>query len=265
MTTSQNGWPASSSKAAIGIVDAIAPGTSVNFPQGVKNGDVKTVLMYVAQQFNETVEKLKDGTCWGYDYRPIAGSKTYSNHASGTAVDFNADQHPQGKHGTFSAKQVSAIQEIIKYCDGAVRWGGSYSGTVDEMHFEINTNAAGVAKLAVKIQGHASGNPTNPTLLTVDGELGEKTITRWQQVMKTPVDGVISHPSDLVKAVQTKLNASVTKGLAVDGEGINQDGKHTQTAEWLQRYCKTPVDGVISTPVSEVIKAVQRKLNAGSF
>lgn len=265
MTTSQNGWPASSNKESIGVVDAVAPGTSVSFPQGVKGGDVKTILMYVAQQFHETVEPLKDGECWGYDYRSISGSKTVSNHGSGTAIDFNASEHPMGKKGTFTAKQVAAIHEIIKYCDAAVRWGGDYSGRLDEMHFEINTDAAGVAKLATKIAGHAGGASTNPTLLVVDGMLGPNTIKAWQHIMKTTVDGEISHPSDLVKAVQTKLKNTVGKALDVDGEGINQNGKHTVTVEWLQRYCKTPVDGVISTTASEVVKAVQRKLNAGSF
>lgn len=260
MTTSQNGWPASTNKTAIGIVDAVCPNSDVNFPQGVKSGDVKTVLMYVADQFNKTVEPLVAGHCWGYDYKKIEGSLTVSNHASGTAIDLNAPAHPMGRAGTFNTAKVAAIRNIIRYCEGVVRWGGDYSGRKDEMHFEINTDSAGVSRLAHKIS-----QAGDHTLLVVDGVLGENTIKRWQQVMKTGVDGVISHPSDLVKAVQQRLKETVDKALVVDGEGVAQNGKHTITAEWLQRYLKVPVDGVISTPTSEAIKAVQRRLNTGTF
>lgn len=64
MTTSQNGWPASQSKAAIGIVNPTVAG--VDFPGGVRGGDAGFVLMYVAEQFHRTVEALHDGWCWGY-------------------------------------------------------------------------------------------------------------------------------------------------------------------------------------------------------
>lgn len=102
--------------------------------------------------------------------------------------------------------------------------------------------------------------------LEVDGELGPKTIRRWQQVMGTPVDGVISpERSDLVVAVQRKLKSTVDSALNIDGQGIYQNGKVYRTAFALQRYLKTPVDGRISTPTSQVIKALQRRLNEGKF
>ena len=108
--------------------------------------------------------------------------------------------------------------------------------------------------------------PSPLVKLTVDGELGPKTIARWQQVMKTPVDGVISSPnSSLVRAVQTRLKATVDSRLVVDGDGIHQDNKFYKTAGALQRYLKSPVDGVISAPVSTVIKALQRRLNENRF
>jgi hypothetical protein len=107
-------------------------------------------------------------------------------------------------------------------------------------------------------------NPA-PAKLLVDGELGANTIKRWQTVMGTPADGVISHPSDLVKAVQRKLNTMLPhEKLEVDGEGINQDGKITATVTVLQKYLGTPVDGRLTSP-SDAIKAVQTRLNAGHF
>lgn len=164
MTTSQNGWSASSDKSAIGIESPQVPGTSVSFPQGIRKGDVTTVLMYVASQFSKTVEPLRAGQCWGYDYKGISGSTDLSNHASGTALDFNAPSHPMGSRGTFGPSQVTAIRAILNYCEGAVRWGGDYDGRKDEMHFEINANAATVARIAAKIKGTSTSQPPTGVL-----------------------------------------------------------------------------------------------------
>jgi len=105
-----------------------------------------------------------------------------------------------------------------------------------------------------------------PGLLVVDGILGPNTIRRWQQIMGTKVDGVISTPySQLVAKVQMKLKATVDSSLLVDGYGIFQDNKRYKTAGALQRYLKSPVDEVISSPVSQCIKALQRRLNENRF
>lgn len=101
--------------------------------------------------------------------------------------------------------------------------------------------------------------------LLVDGKLGRNTIVRWQEVMRTPVDGVISSPSELVKEVQRRLNLIAGAGLLVDGLGIRQDGQFYYTVEALQKYLRTAHDGMISVPVSQVVSALQRRLNTGSF
>ncbi len=102
--------------------------------------------------------------------------------------------------------------------------------------------------------------------LLVDGKLGPKTISKWQAIMGTKVDGVISVPySQLVAAVQTHLNNAMHFGLVVDGNGIFQDNKFYYTAGALQKYLGSPCDGIISAPVSECIKALQRRLNTGRF
>jgi Putative peptidoglycan-binding domain-containing protein len=107
--------------------------------------------------------------------------------------------------------------------------------------------------------------PTKPQILEVDGILGPKTISRWQQVMGTPVDGKIdSKDSALVRAVQKKLRI-VDYRLQIDGEGIRQDGHRTRTIEALQRYLKCPVDGFLSVPTSRTIVALQRRLNENRF
>lgn len=63
--------------------------------------------------------------------------------------------------------------------------------------------------------------------LRVDGSLGGSTVARWQQVMGTPIDGVISKNSQLIAAFQRFLNKELgaahvknltgKTALAVDG------------------------------------------------
>lgn len=102
--------------------------------------------------------------------------------------------------------------------------------------------------------------------LAVDGKLGPKTISKWQKIMGTPVDGVITPGnSQLVKAVQRRLKATVDANLAVDGDGIYQNGRRYKTVGALQRYLGSPVDQFLSVPVSQAVKALQRRLNENRF
>lgn len=144
MTSSQNGWP----------INPIARTTlyvaGVEFG-GVRSGDVFTVLSYVATRFHNEVEHLVPGQCGAYNPRKIAGSNTWSNHASATAIDCNWRKHPLGMRATFTAAQRSAILDIEGDCAGVVRWGGHFTHT-DEMHFEINKGPASVAVLADRIR-----------------------------------------------------------------------------------------------------------------
>lgn len=136
--TSQNGWPANSDPSAIGVRSYPVEGGTVSL--SVKSGDVATVLMYVANRFQAEIENLLAGQVGGYNCRTIAGSSTLSNHSSGTAIDLNWARHPSGSRGTFTSAQVATIRDILARTRGVVRWGGDYSTTVDEMHFEINVS-----------------------------------------------------------------------------------------------------------------------------
>lgn len=135
--TSYNGWPVGTPMSSIGVVSYYAPNTTILIP--VKSGDVATVLLYVAGRFNAEVEALRAGQVWGYDYRKnVNNPSVWSNHASGTAIDLNSARHPNGAKNTFSAPQVAAIRKILAFCGDVIYWGGDYSGTTDEMHFEID-------------------------------------------------------------------------------------------------------------------------------
>jgi len=213
--TSQNGWPVSSSASAIGITGLTVSGHT--FPAGVKGGQVHTILGYVARRFHTEVEALVNPGCWGYNYRVISGSTSFSNHASGTAIDCNAPRHPLGASGTFSSAQVSKIRSILSYCNGVVRWGGDYSGRKDEMHFEINVRPGDsrIAALVAKIGGTTPA-PTIAWSTVKSGATGFR-VTAIQHLLKArgqtlTVDGVFGSVTvGKVKAFQT------SRSLLADG------------------------------------------------
>jgi hypothetical protein len=157
MPKSYNGWEASSSPAKIGIVPLIVDG--VSFPPGCKSGPVHTVLSYVAHRLITEVEPAGEG-CWGYCYRKNRNADNLSCHASGTAFDFNAPKHPNGRRGTFTPTQVERIEQILTDV-GVVAWGGHFHGTPDEQHFEIHGTPAEVGAAAERLT-RPLPRPNNP-------------------------------------------------------------------------------------------------------
>ncbi len=102
-------------------------------------------------------------------------------------------------------------------------------------------------------------------LLKVDGVLGPATISAWQHVMGTPIDGVISTPSELVAAVQEHLNTRGAR-LRVDGVGIRQDGREYATTHALQAYLGfSRTDGRLDRGMSLTVASLQGRLNTGRF
>lgn len=166
MANSQNGWPV----ATAGQQDRSAV-HGVTVPNGVLAGDVATVLHHLMDRFHREVEPLRYGSCWGWFVKNIEGSTSISNHASGTAIDLNAPDHPMGVRNTFSSSKRAAIRRILDDLDGVVRWGGDYTGRPDDMHFEINKSAAAVHAVAVRIKGE----------LPVDQATFNKLMTGWSK------------------------------------------------------------------------------------
>lgn len=185
---------------------------------------------------------------------------------------------------------LSAVRAINYTSDhlGKVRidreegWKVEPSSDTDHTHVEWYRDTEGKRQAsldAIAALVSTAVNGTSPVpvaagpVLVVDGELGPLTITAWQRRMGTTPDGVITQPpgrSELVRAVQSYLNANGARdardlSLVLDGVGICQGGPRYHTTEALQRYLGTPVDGVLSAPISEAVMALQRRLNAGSF
>lgn len=143
MPTSQNGWPVVTRDS---VTDRAVLG--VEFPNGWLKGDVDVIFTYLINRLHHEVEPLDNGGCWGWFVKPIEGSTTISNHASGTAIDYNAPAHPMGVRNTYSEAKRAKIRKILADLDGAVRWGGDYTGRPDDMHFEIHATRSAVGRVA---------------------------------------------------------------------------------------------------------------------
>lgn len=216
----------------------------------VRRGDVATILDYVARRFNDEVERINRSWSWGHNYRPIRGSTTMSNHASGTAIDLNAPAHPLNVAGTFSPKQVAAIQRILDDCDGVVRWGGNYAGRKDEMHFGINADAARVRTLARKITRGTA--PSRPTWAPKKGIRSTLALIQIQfQISQGIRRGPIIRYNGIGR-IQEELNRRLDAGLVVDG----YCGKRT-VAAWRRWESSLPAgqrSGRTGTPDPKSLK-----------
>lgn len=168
MAVSDNGYLVDPSPAALGVVSFAVNG--VSFGGGVKSGDVHTVLHYVASQVAERVEAPDTSLgCYGYAYRAnVNNPGVWSNHASGTAIDFNASLHGNGSAATSSwtSAQITEIHKILAEVNNVVRWGGDYNSTPDSMHFEINVVPAVLAIEAASLPATGGTGGGGGTSLT---------------------------------------------------------------------------------------------------
>lgn len=170
MATSQNGWPVIEQYGPPSLTGNVEiPGTGgVKVLGGLRSGDVATVLLWIAQQWHKRVRPLtQDEGIWGYNYRPVRGGSTLSNHSSGTAIDLSSAVFPMGSRN-MTAAQRAAARAIAAEAD-VVRWGGEWSGSgVDEMHYEINASAADVAAAAKRLASNLP-KPEQPSTPTDNG------------------------------------------------------------------------------------------------
>lgn len=142
MAISRNGWDVFTSSSNKRLV---------NFPWvtgRVRGGDHFVVLDYIAERFHNEVEPIIRAHSWAWAYRDVRGvGGVISEHATGTAVDFNAPAHPIGVRNTFSVAKRAIIRQVMKDVRGAARWGGEWSRP-DDMHFELIGGNAKVKEVA---------------------------------------------------------------------------------------------------------------------
>ena len=163
---SQNGYSANDRSV---IRSVRIPGTDVDVL--VRVGPAGDLLAYVAERWHREVEPLRaaDGVldCWGYAPRTIRGGIELSNHASGTACDFRARDHPLGTDPTqnFTSGEVRAISRIVMDCAPAIRWGGNYVGRKDGMHVEVVSSEQVCAQVLARLVGPGAEGGGGPLSL----------------------------------------------------------------------------------------------------
>lgn len=122
------------------------------------SNNVEEVFTYLVVNFHRRVDdvtKPHPADDWGFNYRANVNDPTQlSNHSSGTAIDLDATEHPNGVpiYKSFTTQQIAEIHAILRELEGVVRWGGDYTHTVDGMHFEINVPPGSLRKIADKIR-----------------------------------------------------------------------------------------------------------------
>ena len=244
MTASYNGFRAGDP--AIfdppGLDNRPIPGTDVHLMPGLRGGAIADVLFYVAGQLHARVAPaVQEQGFWGYAFRPSKNDPDLiSCHASGTAFDYAAALHPNGKRKTWTAEQVVEIRKILAEVDGLVYWGGDAwgNGTPDEMHFEITTGTTleKLAEVAAKIKGGIKPAPKPaplpPQSPRYRGELGTRVLR----------NGCQGSDVSALQAILRRRYSLYAKNLDVDGDF----GDHTEAVvREFQRRSKLTVDGIV--------------------
>lgn len=157
---SQNGYPAIYSERGTKNYNIpIKGGPRRNLRLRAGNSDSAMILAHLALRFAEKIERpSRTFDWWGWNYRRVTGGGALSNHASATAIDLNATQHPYGRRNTFSVVQRAKIRWTLRIIyRNTVRWGGDYSGTKDEMHYEMRRNQKKAARVARRLRKSPRG------------------------------------------------------------------------------------------------------------
>lgn len=148
MATSQNGYPVIFTSETTGpqprlrkLIIPLKKGDSRHF--FVRDGSPGFHLGCFALWWHEKLEPINQGIWdeWGWAVRPVRGQTSgYSNHASATAIDIDATEHPRGvpTASTFSQAEINAIHKRLRFHEGVLRWGGDYKTTPDGMHVELD-------------------------------------------------------------------------------------------------------------------------------
>lgn len=141
---SYNGWSVGTAS-MLSIKSYRVPGTSVYV---TLRPVAAPILLWIGSQVDQRVANIdvsaghRTPDDWGYAYRYTRGAYSWSNHASGTAVDFNATQWPRTLYRMTNA-QVAECRQILAEVNHAagkriVDWGGNYrAAVIDQMHWEL--------------------------------------------------------------------------------------------------------------------------------
>lgn len=210
-----------------------------------------------------------------------------AQYGCGTWAAQYADSDPTGwdkspwSDGSWTATmhQYTGTGRVPGY-DGDLDLDVFYGSEADFRAYAINSAAAPSAPRRAPAPSARPTAPDGQDLLDVDGQWGSRTVARFQQVMGTPIDGVLDDDgSACIEAFQRFLNGAVgdhdqqnlngSAPLAVDGV----DGENTWRVFQYLVWCWHPeyvpdgwewgdwIDGVDGP---NTVMALQRALNAST-
>lgn len=201
-----------------------------------------------------------------------ADAAWHAGHSEGNAQTIGLELDPRATKGVYATAAERIAELRAEYGDLPLvphrHWMATQCPGVFDLD-RLDRLARGLDVDKPKPKPKPKPNPDTPAKLVVDGWWGALTTARLQQVLGTPVDGVLSGQyrgswnrrvpsaaygsggSTVIRALQRKLG-----GLEVDGY------LGPKTIKALQRHYGTPVDGIISGP-STVVQAMQKALNKG--
>lgn len=232
MSTAQDrgwgpGWPSGLPPGQLTV--ATVPGRgkhgSVRLP--VRRQVAPIVVALVTELGSARHRRFRGDWSWGYANRAIRGTSTPSNHSWGLAIDLDAPTNPMrdGPLHTTMPRDAAAIADRYLF-----RWGGTYTGRRDPMHYEFMGTPKQAADLVERLAtGHHPGRrdrpppdghrgrgrrgrrvPLDRTLSLKDTGKDVEFLQRWLGVR--PVDGIFG---DLTRAAVIRYQRS--KGLEPDG------------------------------------------------
>lgn len=262
MATTRNGWD---------VYTSYSDPHLTNFPWvtgKVRKGDHYTVLEYIARRFNNEVEKINVAGSWGHNPRPVRGyTNVWSEHATGTAIDLNAPQHPirVPASSTFSPAQIRRIRKIMRACKGSARWGGEWSRP-DGMHFELIGGNAKVSAMANRIRKGSAGTskPVTSSKPKPKGTDENRSIQTALAKMNL-YHGIIDGKNGPVQKTAVKAFQDF-HGLVTDGkwqkktQAVFTLNKNVQKALRKQGYSKQGIDGYYGDQTAANIRDFQRRV-----
>lgn len=179
-----DGWPNCQSGKMKTVLVQDTDAENLDFRVTVRR-EVAEMVGYLLLTTDRQYNILRSET-GAYNCRPIAGTRTPSNHSWGLAVDINWNHNPMST--TFHSEIPPAVVAMWNKCGWY--WGGFYANRHDTMHFEYVGKPADVAKHTALAKKYAQGNTTPtpapaPTTSTwgsyFKGTIGSRDTKQWHR------------------------------------------------------------------------------------
>lgn len=245
---SENGWPMVNSEECTWVT---VPGTSVSLQ--IQNGQPLAILRAFAADFNAYVEPLRDpdSACW-----TPTNSVSTSNHLSGTACDFNWNDHPfQVSYAGFSSKETATVRELLDFYEQTVFWGQDWQSPKDAMHFQVgyntyqNPHTADFIARKIRADGFSTFRRGNSVVLSIKDRHALATINEGKRLGITPKGICIAIAVELVETNLTMYaNSNVPASLGYPHEKVGSD--HDSTGLFQQRQAWGPLSETMDPTLS---------------